>query len=51
MLEAMLPNCRVDGASGMRLCFANNELTPECRVQADCGEARDCVDGVCRNRR
>jgi hypothetical protein len=51
MLEAMLPNCRVDGASGMRLCFANNELTPGCRVQADCGEARDCIDGVCRNRR
>lgn len=47
--DSQVPECRAD-AGGEYLCHAANELTPECRVQSDCGDGRDCHDGACRNR-
>lgn len=49
--DSQVPQCRFDATSTEYLCHATNELTPECRVAADCGADRDCVDGACRNRR
>lgn len=46
--DAQLPLCRPE--AGAYYCFAEREESPECRVQADCTDGRDCVDGLCRNR-
>lgn len=46
--DSQVPECRMV-TGGEYLCHATNELTPECRVQVDCG-ADDCIDGSCRNR-
>lgn len=47
-IDSQLPLCRAEGAT--YYCFAEREQTPECRVQSECTEGRDCVDGLCRNR-
>ncbi|RLB45761.1 MAG: hypothetical protein DRJ42_29200 [Deltaproteobacteria bacterium] len=42
--DVQLPVCASDN-----LCYSTNETMPECADSADCGDARSCVDGICRN--
>jgi hypothetical protein len=41
--DGQVPLCGPDN-----LCYAESETLSNCRVQSDCPEPRDCVDGRCR---
>lgn len=41
--DGQVPLCGPDN-----LCYAPSEMQSDCRGQADCGAAQDCVDGRCR---
>lgn len=50
-IDAELPFCRENPEFTEWFCVADSTPpTPECRTQSDCGEGRDCRDGICRNR-
>jgi hypothetical protein len=48
-IDSQLPLCRPDSTSGVYYCYAMVETAPECRVAADCGAGRECLNGTCRN--
>jgi len=49
-VDVQFTSCGTDPLSeGRNVCLAAIDAMPECRVPADCGEARACVNGACRN--
>ena len=44
-IDSQFTSCQQEGAD--MLCVAPAEM-PTCRISADCGAGRDCVNGQCR---